>query len=77
MEAARITFAVPDDSGLLQRLNAALAGQDPPIAVARGLTAVLTFECVTWEVMLRSRVIQAFDEAIGPDWQSVVQQVQG
>jgi hypothetical protein len=75
MEAARITFAVPDDPGLLQRLSAALAAEDPPVTVARGRTAVLAFECATWDTMLRSRVIQAFEEAIGPDWQCIVQTV--
>jgi hypothetical protein len=74
MEASRIAFAVPDDADLLARLTATLATQsDPPIVVGRAATAVLAFECATWDMMLRSRVMEAFENAIGPDWQRVVQ----
>lgn len=73
MEPARVRLAVPDDPGLLERLAAALARQgEPAISVARGKTAVLTFESATAELMLRSRVLQALEDVVGDDWQGVV-----
>jgi hypothetical protein len=73
MDRARFALAVPDDPHLMARLTAALAEQsDPPISVGRSRTAVLAFEADTGDIMLRSRVIQALETAIGPDWQRVV-----
>lgn len=70
---AHFAVAVPDDPGLLAALQSAVGAQsDPPIDVKRTATAVLSFESQTGEVMLRSRVIQALEAAVGPDWQSVV-----
>lgn len=69
-------IALPDDPDLLGRLATALQVQsDPPIALARSGDAVITFESVTPALMLRSRVIQALEVAAGPDWQSVVREV--
>ena len=69
MDPARFAFDVPDDSELI----AVLAAQNaPPISTDRTPTAVLSFECETWEPMLRSRVVQALEVAFGPGWQDVV-----
>jgi hypothetical protein len=76
MEPARVRLAVPDDPALLERLAAALARQgDPAILIARGRTAVLTFESATAELMLRSRVLQALEEVAGDGWQRLVEPV--
>jgi hypothetical protein len=76
MEPARLRLALPDDPALLDRLTAALARQgDPAISVARGGTAVLTFEAKTGDMMLRSRVIQALEDAAGGGWQGLVEPV--
>jgi hypothetical protein len=72
MDYARFTLALPDDPGLIGRLTTALAAQsDPPISIARTGEAVLAFESVTGEMMLRSRVVQALEVAAGPDWQGL------
>ena len=73
MDAATFALAVPDDPDLLARLMAVIAAQsDPPIAVDRTRTTVLAFTCDTWGPMLRSRVIVALEEAVGPEWQQIV-----
>ena len=72
MDRARLTLALPDDPDLIGRLTTALAVQsDPPISLARSGEAVLAFESLAGDLMLRSRVIQALEAAAGPDWQSV------
>jgi hypothetical protein len=71
---ARFAIALPDDPNLLARLTAAVTAQsDPPISVGRDRSAVLAFESETGEMMLRSRVMQALEEAAGPDWHALVQ----
>ena len=71
---ARFTIALPDDPDLLSRLSAAVAGQsDPPISVGRSQKAVVEFEAETGEMMLRSRVMQALEATVGPDWNTLVQ----
>jgi hypothetical protein len=70
---ATFALSVPDEPALLARLTAAVEQQsDPPISVGRSQTAILAFESETGEMMLRSRVIQALEEAVAPDWQSLV-----
>jgi hypothetical protein len=74
VSAAHFAVTVPDDPQLLARLEAAITRQsDPPISAGRSATAVLAFQAETGETMLRSRVIQALEEAVGPDWQALVQ----
>jgi hypothetical protein len=69
-------LALPDDPELIGRLATALQVQaDPPIVLARSGEAVIMFESVTPPMMLRSRVVQALEVAAGPDWQSVVREV--
>ena len=77
MEPARFAITVPDDPELVARLADALAAQsDPPISMGRSRTAVLAFQADTADLMLRSRVVQALERAIGPDWQQVVRPVE-
>jgi hypothetical protein len=59
-------LALPAEPALLDRLLTELALQaDPPISVGRSATAVLAFDCDTWDGMLRSRVVQALEAAFG------------
>jgi hypothetical protein len=72
MDPATFILALPDDPELLGRLTDAIAAQgDPPITIGRTRTAVVSFECTTWDAMLRSHVIQALEATVGPDWQSL------
>jgi hypothetical protein len=76
MDRSRFVLVVPDDPDLIGRLTSALAAQsDPPISIARSGQAVLAFESVTGQMMLRSRVVQALEVAAGPDWQAVARPV--
>ena len=66
MDHATFALAIPDDPDLIGRIVTALASQsDPPISAARSGQTVLTFESVTAELMLRSRVMQALEVAAG------------
>jgi hypothetical protein len=76
MEPARFAITIPDDPELVARLAGALASQSAPhIAMGRSATAVLAFEANTTEMMLQSRVVQALERAVGPDWQRVVRPI--
>jgi hypothetical protein len=44
-------------------------------ALARSGDTVIAFESGTADMMLRSRVMQALEVAVGPDWQSVARLV--
>ena len=72
MERARFALALPDDPELLGRLTTALQVQSgPPITPRRSGEAVIAFESATSAPMLQCRVIQALEEAVGPEWQSI------
>jgi hypothetical protein len=78
--AAWITPALPSQSQTIPTRSAASSPPspprgDPPISAARNGQTVLTFESVTAELMLRSRVMQAIEVAAGPDWQAVARPV--
>ena len=76
MPNARFALALPDDPDVLGRVYTALNAQsDPPISAGPSGQTVLAFESMTGEMMLRSRVVQALEVAIGPDWQAVAQTV--
>src|SRR6187551_2903722 len=67
------SFAMPNDPELLARLAARLgADGEPPVALRRTSLVVLAFESATGETMLRSRVIQALSDVVGPDWHDLV-----
>jgi hypothetical protein len=77
MDHARFALALPDDPDLLGRLTAALKRQaDPSIALVRSGEAVVAFESATSDLMLRCRVIQALEDAAGPDWQAIARPVE-
>jgi hypothetical protein len=77
MDPARFAITIPDDPDLVSRLEAALAAQsDPRITMGRSRTMVLAFEADTAELMLKSRVVQALEKAVGPDWQHVVRPIE-
>jgi hypothetical protein len=46
------------------------------IRIGRTHTAVVSFECTTWDAILRSRVIEALEATVGPDWQSLVRPIE-
>lgn len=72
MDPARFVLALPDEPGLLARLEAELAAQGAPaISVDCSSTVVLAFEANTADLMLRSRVIEGLEVAAGPRWQLV------
>jgi hypothetical protein len=77
MDPARFVLALPDEPGLVARLEAELASQGAPaISVDRSSTTVLTFEAHTADLMLRSRVIEALEVAVGPRWQLVARPIE-
>ena len=70
-----LSFALPDNPELIARLATRFASDgDPPVSFRRTST-VLTFDSLTSEMMLRSRVIQALTDVVGPDWQAIVRPV--
>ena len=73
MPPVHLRLTLPQDPALLERLAAALESQSsPPISMRREATAVVRFEGATGDIMLRSRVVQALEVAVGEDWQAVV-----
>jgi hypothetical protein len=74
MSTSRVSFIMPADAAVLERVADAVAAQAAPLITVRRANSVLVdFECETWDILLRSRVMEAFEEAIGPDWSTVVQ----
>ena len=77
MDPARFSLAVPSDPELEARITAAVAAQgDPRISVDQGTTTVLEFQAHTADMMLRSRVVQALEAAVGPDWQQLIRPIE-
>jgi hypothetical protein len=62
MERARSTLVVPGDPTLPTALA---AHSDPPISVARSSETVVEFGSAIGDIMLRSRVVQALELAVG------------
>jgi hypothetical protein len=76
MDRARFKLALPDEPAPFDRLVTAPAVQaHPPITVGRSATAVLAFECDTWDGMLSSRVVQALEVALVPDSRQIARPV--
>ena len=69
-------LAILDDPDLIGRVVTALQVQaDPPITLKRSGEAVISFQSSITDLMLRCRVIQALEDAAGPDWQSIARPV--
>jgi hypothetical protein len=77
MVRARFTMALPNDPELLGRLATALQVQaDPPISLRPSGDALVAFESSTTDLVLRCRVIQALEQAAGPDWQTIARPIE-
>lgn len=77
MVRARFTMALPNDPQLLGRPATALQVQaDPPNSLRPSGEAVVEFESCTSDLVLRCRVIQALEQAAGPDWQAIARPIE-